>query len=500
MLLAGKVGMSAAAPTEDFDPERTRLEEESGTMRSSRSETSTGQVGRGSVLAGKYRLELLLGEGGMGHVWSAYNLELQLPVAIKLLRAGHKNAGLAERLRFEARAAARLVHPNIVRVFDMAIADNGDPFIVMELLTGESLAEVLSRGRLSGVRAVQLMLPIAEGLALAHARGIIHRDLKPDNVFLSTDNEQLQPKLLDFGIAKLVHASALTEKLTGKGMLLGSPNYMSPEQARGDEVDYRTDIWSFCVVLFKAIMGASPFSRADRRAMIEAIINDEPTSLTFDASVDKQLAQLIAWGLSKEPAQRPTSIRELGRQLAQWLLNQGVSDDASGAPLAAKWIAHVAEPSMRRPPPLEATFEAPPAEPVDIAYSRSQSDPHAARTALSPQRKLERVFPARHRPWALLAVVSMSLVGAAAAWTAAPPDRDAPSAMVDPIAEPPRAPPYLGISPAPRVLSDAGPPAHEALVLPAEPQAPTEPAPRIAKPKSARSMNRPAPASRLPFP
>jgi eukaryotic-like serine/threonine-protein kinase len=483
--------MSTPAAIVTSDSERTHLDE-SGTMRSARPHQ---QLGPGSLLAGKYRLELLLGVGGMGHVWSAYNAELELPVAIKLLRTEQKTSSLAERLRLEARAAARLVHPSIVRVFDIAMTEDGDPFIVMELLTGENLAEVLSRGRLSGVRAVQLMLPIAEGLALAHARGIVHRDLKPDNVFLSTDSEQLQPKLLDFGIAKLVHATALAEKLTVKGMLLGSPNYMSPEQARGEEVDYRSDIWSFCVVLYKAVMGASPFSGSNKHGLMEAIINREPTSLTFDTSVDPRLAQLIAWGLSKEPEQRPTSIRELGRQLAHWLLAQGVSDDACGAPLAAKWISHVAEPSMRRPPPLAPSFDSAPLTPI-LTPRVAASEPHSAPTVafLKPP---DRRHAAPRRYWPLLAAVCMLVAAAGLAWRASTmPAAAEPAAMVDPIAQPLRSPPDVPVLLAPEVAA----PIEVGAPLEAERHAPAAPPPRAAKAKAAPAANPSSNAPRLPFP
>jgi serine/threonine-protein kinase len=161
----------------------------------------------GAVIDGKYRLERLLGEGGMGAVWRAHHLQLDLPVAIKLLRAGsEQSASLSERLKIEARAAAQLSHAAIVRVFDVDTAETGEPYIVMELLSGESLSNVLDRGRLSPVSAVQILLPIAEGLALAHGKGIVHRDLKPHNVFMVDDADRLQPKLLDFGIAKLTLA------------------------------------------------------------------------------------------------------------------------------------------------------------------------------------------------------------------------------------------------------------------------------------------------------
>lgn len=326
--------MRLPAATDDFDPERTREDDAVLTTRA-----PTGGLGRGSVLAGKYRLEMLLGQGGMACVWSAYHLELELPVAVKLLRAGPKNDVLAKRLRLEARAAARLTHPSIVRVLDVAVADNGEPFIVMELLSGESLAQVLARERLSGVRAVQLLLPIAEALVVAHANGIVHRDLKPGNVFLSKEGRDLQPKLLDFGIAKLEHASLI--KLTEKGTVLGSPNYMSPEQVRGDDVDFRSDIWSFCVLLYKALTGVLPFKGSTPNAIMHEILNSDPAPAPADSRLDSRLAQLILAGLSKDPAQRPRSMRELGTRLARWLLAQGVSRDACGTPLTLKWLVPV---------------------------------------------------------------------------------------------------------------------------------------------------------------
>jgi eukaryotic-like serine/threonine-protein kinase len=457
--------MSSTAPHVGIDPDRTRADETGPvTWR------EVGTLSRGSVLAGKYRLEMLLGQGGMAFVWSAYNLELELPVALKLLRTGAKDERLAERLRLEARAAARLVHPSIVRVFDIGVAESGEPFIVMELLTGESLAEVLARGPLSGTRAVQLLLPIAEALALSHTKGIVHRDLKPDNVFLATEGEQLQPKLLDFGIAKLAHASPALDKLTGKGIALGSPHYMSPEQVGGDDVDYRSDIWSFCVMLYKAVTGSFPFVGADRRAIMDAILENQPARLATGAGIDTQLARLIHWGLTKDPTQRPTSMRELGRQLAQWLLTQGISDDASGAPLAAKWLAHVAEPSMRRPPPLTETFSPPPPPatpaatpppPPAATASVTSSTPALADTTTAPAERSKRPAPAR-RAWVMpparrrklaLAALMLMIAGATGAWIGS-----ARSATYSSIAAPPARvahPPLRTVAAAPVMLAAA---------------------------------------------
>jgi serine/threonine protein kinase len=329
----------------------------------------TGRPGRGSVLGGKYRLEMLLGEGGMACVWSAYNIELELPVAIKVLRGDARGERLAERLRHEARAAAQLVHPGIVRVFDVALAQNGVPFIVMELLTGETLAARLARGPLDPVSAVRLLLPIADALSFAHAHGIVHRDVKPANVLLATDGELLQPKLVDFGISKLSRESGPLDRLTEKGTTLGSPNYMSPEQVRGDEVDCRSDVWSFCVLLYKCIAGFAPFQAADKHATLDAIMHTEPEPIERSALVDAELSRLIHAGLAKDPAERPASMRELERGLAAWLARRGAQSDV---PLVV-----VSTPSVEHPRPSNSNCERDqPTErivPPHVASSRAEA-------------------------------------------------------------------------------------------------------------------------------
>ncbi|HEY6081192.1 MAG TPA: serine/threonine-protein kinase [Polyangiaceae bacterium] len=292
------------------------------------------------VISEKYRLESLIGEGGMGSVWRAFNLQLEVPVAIKLLRAELHSEELGERLRVEARAAAKLVHPAIVRVFDIGEAESGEPFIVMELLNGESLGEVVERGPLPAVSALQLLLPIAEALSLAHSRGVVHRDLKPDNIFLSTEGDSFQPKLLDFGIAKVTStAAAGGASLTQSGTLLGSPEYMSPEQAMGaSDIDARSDVWSFCVVLYEALSGTTPFTGDSAQAILRSVLRDEPMPLELFAPVDARLSELILRGLAKDREQRPASIFDLGQELAAWLYEQGIQDDVTGASLEAKWL------------------------------------------------------------------------------------------------------------------------------------------------------------------
>ncbi len=308
------------------------------------SQRTAGSFVEGSVILGKYQLESLVGEGGMGAVWSALNLQLESRVAIKLLRGGPKCDELVERLKIEARAVAQLQHPAIVRVFDIGETEHGEPFIVMELLTGEGLGQVLSRGRLSCVEAVQIMLPIAEALAPAHKKGIVHRDLKPDNIFISRTDEGTQPKLLDFGIAKLSAEASAARNLTQSGTLIGSPDYMSPEQAYGSEdVDQRSDIWSFSVVLYELITGSVPFKAANSHALLRAIVEAEPAPFPSAANVDDGLAQIIRSGLHKDKELRPESMRDFGSELARWLLARNVLEDSCGGSLEAKWNGRAQE-------------------------------------------------------------------------------------------------------------------------------------------------------------
>lgn len=301
----------------------------------------------GDVIAGKYALEELLGEGGMGAVFRARNTSIDMPVALKLIRADLDRELLSGRLLQEARAAAKLAHPAIVRVFDVGKTALGDPFIVMELLQGETLASVVDReGRLSSARAVQLLLPIADALSVAHAKGFVHRDVKPDNVFIATDDDgQLQPKLVDFGIVKHEYKEG-DSQLTQVGAVLGSPDYMSPEQARGlDNIDLRSDVWSFSVVLYEAITGESPFQASNYNALLRLIVETDAPTLRERHAADDELSQIVQRGLSKDPADRFASMGLMGKALAQWLSEQGVAEDACGVSLEARWLSRGSDPT-----------------------------------------------------------------------------------------------------------------------------------------------------------
>ncbi len=323
----------------------------------------------GAVVGGKYRLVRRLDEGGMGTVWVALNVDLDAHVAIKLIRHEVNAESTAERLLNEARMLARLGHPAIVRVHDFGRADAGDPFIVMELLEGECLADLAYRqGRFAPASAVQLLLPIAEALAVAHERGIVHRDLKPDNVFMARlGGSRVQPKVLDFGIARASVAGGT--RLTRDGAVLGSPAYMSPEQARGErELGPSTDIWSFCVVLYELLVGEVPFDGENYNAVLRAIIETEPRPITDMAAGDAALWQIVARGLAKERGERWPSMRALGAELAAWLMSHGVKEDVTRASLPSTWFDS--------PGPESDPFSVPP-----IALPRSSSAPPIPRRA-----------------------------------------------------------------------------------------------------------------------
>ncbi|MBI5532125.1 MAG: serine/threonine protein kinase [Deltaproteobacteria bacterium] len=292
----------------------------------------------GQVIADKYALVRKLGEGGMGTVWVAHNEALDVHVAVKLIRADRSTPEMEQRLSQEARATAHIDHPAIVRVYDLGKTRAGDPFIVMELLDGENLGELLEReGRMSAVSAVKAVLPVAHALAEAHGKGIVHRDVKPENIFLARATDgRIQPKLLDFGIAKFERKEG--GRLTQMGAAMGSPLYMAPEQACGEEADERTDIWAFCVVIYETVTGTCPFGGANYRAQLFSILEGTPPPITSQAAGDAALQAIIERGLQKRPEARWQSMRDLGEALARWLIGLGEAEDLTGTSLRACWL------------------------------------------------------------------------------------------------------------------------------------------------------------------
>ncbi len=330
----------------------------------------------GDLLENRYRLERLLGEGAQGSVWLAHNVALDARVAIKLVHAEEATELPILRLEKEARAAARLGHAAVVRVFDFGRTVHGDAYIVMEHLEGQSLGDRLfEEGRLSPVESLRALLPIADALVAAHARGIVHRDLKPENIFLTQEGDSIQPKLLDFGIAKL---GIGRRSITAAGALVGSPAYASPEQAAcDDEIGVHTDVWSFSVVLYECLTGKVPFDSEDYPELFRMIGQDAPESILDHGVGDAELWEIIRRGLAKDPAHRWPTMHGLGQALAAWLAARGVREDITGVLLESKWsVSSRSEPAMALESPEPSSF-----------VRRVQRNPALATTQRAPARR-----------------------------------------------------------------------------------------------------------------
>ncbi len=258
----------------------------------------------------------MLGEGGMGAVYEAVQEGLARKVALKVL---HPHLSHVEELRGrfarEARVVAMLGHPNVVQINDFQTNEGEPPFLVMELLHGENLRDVLKRSRtpsrsarLPSERVAYIAVQVLSALDAAHKQGIVHRDIKPDNIFLERTSVQSDiVKLLDFGVAKLIGEEEDGLKLTRAGLVVGTLSYMSPEQASGDELDGRADLYSLAAVMYLALAGRKPFEGATTEALVRAIMTERPARL----ECDETLSDIVIKALSKRAADRYASAAEM---------------------------------------------------------------------------------------------------------------------------------------------------------------------------------------------
>jgi len=288
----------------------------------------------GDQISGKYRLLRRLGEGGMGEVWSARNELTNRDFAIKLLLPDMARSPEAlERFFREARATGQLRHPHLASVYDVGKTADGRPYLVMELLSGESLEDLLSRERRLAQGKVCLHFSqIAWALQAAHRAGVIHRDLSSANIFLAESEEgrHAVPKILDFGVSKFLGPSIDGRVRTADGAVLGSPAYMSPEQACGaDGVDERTDIWALGVLMYECLTGSRPFTGANYNALLFAILN-APHQPLIEAmpEVDPELAELVSSCLVKDRSVREYSARHVAERLERIAWRLSSSKDA----------------------------------------------------------------------------------------------------------------------------------------------------------------------------
>ncbi|MEU2710961.1 serine/threonine-protein kinase [Streptomyces sp. NPDC007205] len=296
------------------------------------------EAGAGRLIAGRYRLLGKLGHGGMGTVWRAEDETVDREVAVKEPRVPddlpeRERANAFERMRREARAAARLDHPAVVNVHDVAVVD-GRPWIVMELVRGRTLGDVLQEGTLSAREAARIGLQVLGALEAAHAAGVLHRDVKPDNVLLGRYDRVV---LTDFGIAQIEGDTRLTDT----GGFVGSPEYIAPERVLGQRPGPASDLWSLGVLLYTATEGVSPFRRSNTPATLQSVLNSAPAA---PASASGPLAEVIDGLLRKDPAHRPPADR------VRTLLEEAVRPPAPPPPAASPASLASTQPGQAVPP------------------------------------------------------------------------------------------------------------------------------------------------------
>ena len=292
----------------------------------------------GATIAQRYRLDEKIGEGGFGMVFRAEHTELKREIAIKVLHPRFTSGSLIGRFRLEGAHACRVQHPNALHVLDSGITDDGVAYLAMELLAGHSLEQEMAMGPTPFVRCAEIIAPVCEALAAAHAAGIVHRDIKPANIYLHRGPHGEVPKILDFGIAKLVgDASA---PVTVDGALIGTPAYIAPERFLNKPYDGKSDVYSIGVLVHQMLCGSLPFASVRSMQNIESVAfalmhtEEPPLSLRArDPNVPEALCTLVSRALAKDPAERPTAA-ELGAKLTGAV--DGVSPDACAkfAPIA----------------------------------------------------------------------------------------------------------------------------------------------------------------------
>lgn len=336
---------------------------------------------------GPYRIIAQIGAGGMGEVYRGEDTRLDRTVAVKVLPSGlADNPQFQERLEREARAVSSLNHPHICTLYDLGQQD-GVSFLVMEYLEGETLAGRLEKGSLPVEGALRYAAEIAEALEAAHRKGIFHRDLKPGNIFLTKTGT----KLLDFGLAKMQSASAassesaFTKTITQQGTILGTPQYMAPEQLQGEEADARTDIFGFGAVLYEMLTGKRAFDGKTAASVMAAILHvDPPAVSTLQPVTPPALERIVRKCLAKEPDQRWQTAADLGDEL-RWVANHsGAASQAGSAsvPSRSGWmhwlwpaisaalafsLAGLAFIHLREPPAAPVRFQIPALEKTTIA-------------------------------------------------------------------------------------------------------------------------------------
>jgi serine/threonine-protein kinase len=457
-------------------------------------------VSEGQILAGKYRVEKVLGSGGMGVVVAAWHLELEQRVAVKFLHPlAMERPDTAERFRREARAAAKIRSEHVARVIDVGIMEGGLPYMVMEHLDGHDLAEEMERVGLLGISdTIDFVLE-------AHAAGIVHRDLKPANLFLAArpDGSRIV-KVLDFGISKSLFGASVAEmSLTRTASLIGSPLYMSPEQMRSaKDVDTRTDIWSLGVMLYEMLTARPPYTGDSIPALCASLLNDQPVPMRqLRVEIPPSLEGAVMRCLAKDREQRFATVSELARALAPFGSSasqvhvdrasrvQGATDVTISAFSTAPMTDRNPSPARTQPRPSQlvvtpiqgSRLAAPPARGTIDSWGRTDGPP-----AVTPRRSRAGLFAA-------LALGALTLLGVAGFLaTRAPTTGAATSAAVEAKLAPV---PALPAAPATATGGDAPSPSAAATVS----LGPVPERPIVSKPKAASAGTKPSASASIPL-
>jgi serine/threonine-protein kinase len=449
-----------------------------------------------------YEVKARIGAGGMGAVYLAEHPMIGRQVAVKILHPTFAQAtDVVTRFFNEAKAANAIGHPGIVDVIDVGTLPDGAPYLIMELLKGESLAARLERvGRLSVAEALDFGSQAAAALAAAHDAGIVHRDLKPANLFLATDREdpgRSRLKVLDFGIAKLTGSLRGDQVTTGTGAILGTPAYMSPEQClgRSEGVDHRTDIYALGLILYHALAGAPPFLAEGFGEMVMLHMTMPPPSLrSKNPDVPAAVEALVLRALAKKPEERFQSMEELARALG------GHPGRAVSAPLSASGEHSGQAPTVRLEPVLPRTIRLPSEEMPDKRASALSTTLSSSAAQVSPRTTPHKGRGARMGLVAAGVGISGALVVVAVMMLAPSGRRPMPSGAVAPSPDvveeraparnprpaPPSPPPALEPTPEPAEVAPL------ATVPAAEAPVPVEAAPapirrRVVKPRTRAS-------------
>ncbi|MFA5623557.1 MAG: serine/threonine-protein kinase [Bradymonadales bacterium] len=275
---------------------------------------------QGHVIGERYSVQRLIAAGGMGFVYMATDLEQQQLVALKLMRSSLQRDPVAiERFRREVRTIKRLMHPNTIELIDYGVTEDGFMFLVMEWLHGKDLREILRiKKRLSPITVTRIGIQVAWSLSEAHAKGIIHRDLKPENIFIMHNpGPHLRIKVVDFGLAKVVAGPESGEQITRGGVVCGTPEYMSPEQAKGEKLDGRSDVYALGCVMYAMLQGDAPFR--EKKALDVAMRHINDPFPEFKVQVPETLRQIIHKCVAKDRADRYHNVNELADVLEAFL-------------------------------------------------------------------------------------------------------------------------------------------------------------------------------------